>query len=245
MSEINIKLLTEENLQHMKKNIDRITNLISKNESNDWIHTEFSKPIFSIKTIRIEDFELKENPDSKDKEIDKQNSISLYEHLKSVPRYILTDEKFWLWLYLEKFYSVTRSIMPVTSKSTVSDHWMFKQGQKRGLMFGALSRCYFRIELTIDDKYPDKYMLSKWVIENPYRFRELSWRAFSSNATIVRNILLGEYQVIEIDGKKEDNDVYPQIAKYVSQLGSVRLLDLIDSKDMSSMIYNKMIELLG
>lgn len=244
MAEINIKLLTEENLQYMIKNIDRITKLIKENDSNEWINTEFNKPLFSTKTIKIEDFELDENPESKDKDIDKANSICLYEHLKDVPRYILTDEKFWLWLYLDKFYSVTRSIMPVGTKSTVSDHWMFKRGQKRGLMFGALSRCFFRVALTVDEKYPDKYMLSKWVIENPYRFRELSWRAMSSSSDIVKNILMGEYQAIVMLGKKEDNDVYPEIAKYVSQLGSVRLLDLIEPKDMSNLICNKMVELL-
>ena len=42
-----------------------------------------------------------------------------------------------------------------------------------------------------------------------------------------------------------DDSVYPEIAKYVSIIGSVRLLDKIKEKDIEEMIYRKMVQLLG
>ena len=42
----------------------------------------------------------------------------------------------------------------------------------------------------------------------------------------------------------ERNDIYPQIGKFVSVIGSVRLLDVISEEDISNMIYDKTKELL-
>lgn len=245
MSTINIKMLTESNLSHFKKNLDRVTELIKANVTNDWIYREFASPVFTTKTISIEDFNLHENKDSLDKAVDLDNSVKLYEHLKDVPRYILTDEKFWLWLYLEKFYNVSRTIMSIKSSTTVGDHWTYRKGKRRGIMFGILSRCYFRVELTVDNTLKDKYELTRWVIENPERFRNLTWRSMSSQASIVKAVIRGEHDAI-VNGKLvENNDVYPKIGKYVSEIGSVRLLDIISCDDLSKMVYNKMIELLS
>lgn len=52
----------------------------------------------------------------------------------------------------------------------------------------------------------------------------------------------GEKKVIDENPKKEANNIYPEIAKYVSIIGSVRLLDCISEEDIEKMIYDKMIE---
>ena len=189
MSKIHIKLLSENALAHMKKNIDVITKMIKENDSNEWIYSEFPEKMFVEKKYEIDDFSLADNPESNDKGLDLANSITIYESLKSLPRYVLTDERFWLWLHLEKFYKEVKSMMTVNGKSTILDHWMHKQGTRRGLMFGVLSRCYFRVALTVDESLPNKYELTNWVIENPERFRNLTWRSFSSEEHLVRGII--------------------------------------------------------
>ena len=237
MNRIHIKLLNENSLNHIKKNINTIVQKIQENESNDWIKSEFSKSMFDEKKYEIDDFVLESNPNSLNKEIDFKNSITLYEALKELPRYILTDERFWLWLYLEKFYTIVREMMPLKKASTFTDHWMFKPGTRRGLMFGVLSRCYFRVELSMDKNAKDKYILTKWVIDNPERFRNLTWRSLSSEEHLVRGILKGEKKAVEENLELEKNDIYPKIAKYVSTIGSVRLLDVISEEDIAEMIY--------
>jgi len=151
----------------------------------------------------------------------------------------LTDERFWLWLHLEKFYKEVKSMMTVNGKSTILDHWMHKQGTRRGLMFGVLSRCYFRVVLTVDESLPNKYELTNWVIENPERFRNLTWRSFSSEEHLVRGIIKGEKKAIDANPDLEKNSIYPEIAKHVSIIGSVRLLDIISEDDIAAMICEK------
>ena len=242
MSKIKIKLLSDTALAYFKRNMSKMVVKIQENETNDWVYKDFSNPIFVQKEYQIEDFELMPNPESADKEIDLNNSIVLYETLKSLPKYILTDERFWLWLYLDKCYTITRSMMKVTGKSTLSDHWTFAQGVRRGLMFGVLSRCYYRVLFTVDPSKEDKYELTKWIIQFPERYRNLTWRSFSSEAHLVRGILKGEKRAVEETGR-ENSKFYSEIAKYIMRVGSVKLLDVITEEDIEDITYNKMIEL--
>ena len=242
MSKIKIKLLSDTALAYFKRNMSKMVVKIQENETNEWVYKDFGNPIFVQKEYQIEDFELMPNPESADKGIDLNNSIVLYETLKSLPKYILTDERFWLWLYLEKCYTITRSMMKVTGKSTLSDHWTFAQGVRRGLMFGVLSRCYYRVLFTVDPRKEDKYELTKWIIQFPERYRNLTWRSFSSEAHLVRGILEGEKRAVEETGK-ENSKFYSEIAKYIMRVGSVKLLDVITEEDIKDITYNKMIEL--
>lgn len=242
MNKINIKLMSDSALAYLKKNIENVTTKIISNDENDWVYRDFKEPIFVEKNYAIDDIELSGNHDLEDKEIDIHNSILLYEALNNLPNYILTDERFWLWLYFEKFYKVTKSMMKIKGPSTIKDHWTFEQGVRRGLMFGVLSRCFYRVALTIEEDKIDKYNLTRWIIQSPERYRNLTWRSFSSERHLVRGIIRGEKRAVDEYGY-ENNDFYAEIAKFISQIGSVRLLDVIDEKDVENMVYNKMKEL--
>lgn len=244
MSSIVIKLLTDTALAHFYKNKESITKKIIENDDNKWIYDEFEQPMFVEKKFLINDFDLDDNPESENKEIDFLNHLKIYENLQILPRYILCDERFWLWLELEKFYFVTKRMMKINGVSTINDHWMFGQGVRRGLFFGVLSRCFFRVELTIDESLQDKYELTKWAIEKPERMRNLTWRSFSSEKHLVRGIIKGEKKAVELCGK-EQKDAYSEIAKFVSaELGSVGFLDAYSEKDIEHAVFNKMIELI-
>lgn len=244
MSKIHVKYMTDTARSYIYKNIEYVTKMISQNDSNEWIYKDFPEPIFQEKIFEIDDFSLIDNPNSDDKTKDLKNSITIYEVLKDLPRYVLTEERFWLWLYFDKFYSVVKRMMLIKSESTVRDHWTYARGTRRGIFFGVLSRCYFRVALTIDESdKEDKYKLTKWIIENPERFRNLTWRSYSSEAHIVRGAIKGEMKAVA-DTKKEDTKIYDDIGKYISKIGSVRLLDAISEKDIEEMVYSKCIELL-
>ncbi|HMM00006.1 MAG TPA: DUF6339 family protein [Bacilli bacterium] len=245
MNRIHIKIMSEDALAYLKTNAEYVAQKIKESESNEWIINTFPQPIFVEKKSLINDFELVSNPDSKNREIDFDNSRTLFENLNELPRYILCDERFWLWLHFDKFYSIVRNMMQINGKSTVENMWMHTQGTRRGLMFGVLSRCFFRVFLSVDDSLEDKYELTKWVIENPERYRNLTWRSFSSETHLVRGILKGEKKAIDENPSKERTAIYPEIGKYVSVIGSVRLLDAISEEDISAMIYGKVKELIG
>ena len=111
-------------------------------------------------------------------------------------------------------------------------------------MFGVLSRMYFRVALSVDDSLSDKYELTRWVIENSERYRNLTWRSYSSEPHIVRGALKGGKRALEDSKRGEQNSIYPIIGKYVSQIGSVRLLDSISELDIENFVYNKALQLL-
>lgn len=245
MSNINIKMLSEDAYLFLKTHLEEVTNKIIENEDNSWIQNFFPSPIFVDKKIIISDFNLTDNPDSKDKDIDLENSIKLYESLKSIPNFILCDDRFWLWLHFDKFYTIVRKMMKINGISTIKDHWLHSGGTRRGIFFGVLSRCYIRVALTIDNSLQNKYELTKWVVDNPLRFREFTWRNFSSENHLIRGCIKGEKKAIEeVTEAKESGELFAKIAKYVSNIGSVRLLDAISEKDIEQMIYLKTKKLL-
>ena len=140
----------------------------------------------------------------------------------------------------EKGYEAALIMMPVQEGSSVfKDHWLFTQGKRRGLFFGVLSRCFYRVDLTVEPGKTDPYELTRFVIDNPERFRNLSWRAFSSERHIVHGVLRAEKQILDEYGF-EKNAVYPEVAKYVSQMGSVMLLDVMDEDSIRKQVYRKL-----
>ena len=241
MSKINIKYMSDEAIATLRNSINTVTkNLKNNPNDNNWLKDLVKDNLYVTKKYEIEDFVLKVPKDNKDRETDIHNSILLYEHLNTLPLYVLTDERFWSWINFEKGYSVALKYMPISEgKSVFKDHWLFTQGKRRGLFFGVLSRCYFRVALTKDDTLDDPYELTKFVIEKPERFRNLSWRAFSSEKMIVLGTLKAEKRVLEELKMEEKTEYFTELAKDLSQLGSVKLLDAMSEKDIEEFIYKK------
>ncbi len=233
--------MTDEAIGTLYNNIDVVTQKLKNNPTDSgWLSDLVQGDLYITKKYEIEDFSLKIPKDSKDRETDISNSILLYERLCNLPLYVLTDERFWNWVNFDKGYTVALKYMPINEgKSIFKDHWLFTQGKRRGLFFGVLSRCYFRVALTRDESLADPYDLTRFVIEKPERFRNLSWRAFSSEKKIVLGTLKAEKRVLEEYHMEEKTEYYTELAKNISQLGSVMLLDAMSEKDIEVFIYNK------
>lgn len=240
MSKINIKYMSDEALATIKQNMEYVAEQLTKHPNDSsWLKELFEGPLYVTKTFEIEDFVLKQPIDDKDKDTDYQNSILLYERLKHLPKYVLTDERFWSWINFEKGYRAALKYMPVNGKKTVvQDHWLFTQGKRRGLFFGVLSRCYYRVALTVDYSLEDPYELTRFIIEKPTRFRELTWRSFSSEKSVVLGAVKAEKKIMENNPRLNDSPkYYTEIAKELSKLSSVKLLDGIDEKEIEVFVY--------
>lgn len=233
MSKINIKILSDEALATIKGNLDKFTNIVKENpKSNKAILEALPENAFVEKRYEIDDFELRPAIKNYD-EVDLENAILLYERLKDLPKHILGDERFWIWVILEKGYEAAIQAMPMESgKSIIKSHWLFSEGKRRSLMFGVLSRAFYRVALTKDDRLEDPYELTRFATENYERYRNFTWRTYSNNKKIVTATLHAEKKAIDKYGKKIESikDYYTEIAKYVSQLGSVMLLDAMDEE---------------
>lgn len=252
MNKINICYITEDALETLYKNSEEVANyLIKEKDNSNWLKLIYKGELFEEKKYKIDDIELL--VDDNYENVDFKNSIMIYETLKELPRYVLTDERFWCWFNFTIGYRAALQAMKINSKTTFEDHWLFKQGKRRGLFFNVLARCYFRVELSIDENNEDKYHLTKFVIENPERFRTLSWRSNSSEKTIVVGALKAEKDIVEkykdiIDVDKiKYNDgkgtIYSEVTKKLSLYGSVRLIDAASEEDIYNFVYEAMDEM--
>lgn len=243
MSEINIKYLANDVLDTLKANVKDIPQKIIDNPyDTEWLNDYAEKDIYVTKKYKIEDFNLDIPTSADDKDIDIKNSITLYEHLKKLPNYVLSDERFWLWLMFEKAYRICQILMPIKSadSSVFKDHWLFSNGNRRGLFFGALSRCYYRVSMTVDETLTDPYELTKFVINFPERFRVYSWRSISSQKHVLLGVLKAEKEIVEKYGEQNEvGKIYTELAKDLSKLGSVKLIDVMEEEEIKEYIYNK------
>lgn len=256
---INISFMTDEALETLRENSDKVSEYIKENKfDSSWISKIYSGKLYDIKKEKINDFELKISLNDKYKEVELENAIILYEVLKDLSRCVITDERFWAWINLSKCYKATTQAMPIKSSSTFRNMWLFTQGKRRGIFFGANSRLYFWTELTVDESIEDKYLYTRFVFDNHERIRQLTWRANSNNKHIVLNVVKAEKKIYD----KYANDleymdafnkcehgvgtrnIYTAISKYLSLYGSVRVLDVILDQDLQNLIYNKLEEIL-
>lgn len=243
MNEINIKFIADDTLETLKANIRGTTKKLMDNpDDSSWINNETNTETYVIKKYKIEDFNVEVPKNKDDRETDIKNSIKLYESLKHLPKYVLADERFWLWLMFEKSYKVCQILMPIKSvdSSVFKEHWLFSGGNRRGIFFGVLSRCYYRVAMTVDETLDDPYELSKFIINSPERFRGYTWRSISSQKHIMLGILKAEKAVIDKYGEeREINSIYAELVKDVSKLGSVKLIDAMSEDEIQQFVYKK------
>lgn len=241
MSKINVKLMTKETYATLKKNIDSYEHYFQENPDNgEWINTISSDPAFETKKFMIEDFELKVPNVANDKVVDLENAITLYEHLKELPRYILSEPRFWLWIMFEKCYETSLKSMENIDKTSFKHQWLFGDGLRRGLFLGILSRLYYRAELTYDsDNKEDPYYLTRYVMESPSRFREITWRTISNQKFVVKAMLKAEIRVNNEIDFDESSKLFTALAKEICKLGSIKLIDAMDEKELENYIYRR------
>lgn len=246
MNKINIQYASDELVETMRANPKIVVSHIQGSSDNGWVKNFISGRAFVTKKYEIEDFKLLMPRDEKDYGTIYRNAVILYEHLRDLPGYVLSDERFWLWLMLEKFYPESLVMMPITSESTFSDHWLFAQGARRSIFFGVLSRLFFRMLVTVDIENEDPYEFSRFAFENQYRLRNFTWRTYSSEKNVVLGALKGIKTFLQdYDDVDEDNNSYIMLAKYISQLGSAKLLDAMDKEYIKDKVYDKLIEYYG
>jgi hypothetical protein len=238
--------MTDYALETIRGNLPKTVKMMGLNpQSPDWLKRIVGSDPFVTKKYQVTDFDLSICEDGDYKKVDFENSVLLFESLRHLPRHILTDERFWGWINFDKGYAAAMQAMPIKGKeSTLRDHYLFTGGSRRGLFFGVLSRCYFRVELTYDDTLADKYELTRFVIENPERFRNLSWRAFSNQKHIVLGVLKAEKKATDQFGTKLTNDFFPEIAKAISRIGSVQLIDAFSEEEITDYTYKEIVKLL-
>ena len=241
MSKINIKLMSDSAYATLRKNINTYEEKFRKYPKDySWINSITNEAVFETKKYQVEDFELKIPSGPYDRDTDMANAITLYEHLNCLPEYIVTEPRFWLWVMFEKGYEASLASMEKHNATAFSHQWLFVDGVRRGLFFGILSRLYLRTELTYaPENAEDPYYLTRYVMENPLRFREISWRAISNYRFVVKAMLKAERRLNNELSFEERGAYFTDLAKEVCKLGSIKLIDAMSEEEIEDHIYRK------
>ncbi len=249
---INISFMNEKLLDTLYSNPKKIFEYINENPYDSrWLKELLDEAPFEQRKQKIIDFDLKLASDGKYKNVELRNAISLYEHIKDLPRYILVDKRFWLWLEFEKFYRVALQAMPLTTETRLEYSWLFKEG-KRGIWRNTFARGFFWVEFTIDESRKDIYELTKFVFEKIERIRNLTFDNKYRN--VVLNTIRAEKDIYDkyisdpiyketmerCEKGIETYNIYTFIRKSLSLYGSARILDFMDDKDLYDVIYEKL-----
>lgn len=245
MKKINVKYMSDDTLEMIKNNPEKYTEIVIKNpQSNSWILEDFKQPYIE-KKLTILDFDFVVDSKLNKQDLSYLNSLILHKALNHLPPYVLSDERFWAWLNFDKGYELCQLMMPLKEHSSrLKNHYFFGGGIRRGMFFGVLSRLFFRAYLTCDKESSDPYELTRYVNDNPQRFRNLSWRTYSNNSDLVKKVLKIQYRLELLFKEKITTKVYEEIAKYISELGSMTYVDIISEHELEFLISQRVNKIL-
>lgn len=164
MTMINVKLMTQEAYLTLRTNSEEVIKQINDHPSDStWLKNYLGFEPYETKDYQIEDFDLLSG-DAENAAF--KNGVTLYEHLKDLPRYILCNTRFWAWINFEKAYK--QAISEVKLKKSIFElNWLPGTNSRRYLMLGIISRNYFKTEISACDELDNPYELTEFMFQNP------------------------------------------------------------------------------
>lgn len=238
---INIKLMTDNAYETLTQNLDYAYKCIQNNPNDSkWLYDIVGENPYETKKYEIEDFCLIYEEET-NKDIDFANSKILYEHLSSLPRYILCDKRFWAWIAFEKAYKVALQSVKLEKKETFKRYWLFNNS-RQWLMLGAISRFFFKVDVSVLEDASDKYEYTRFIYDSDY---DIYRSIIDRNICMIRNVAHAFLKVTkriseELNIRLNKNQIRI-IAKEMSQLGSVVLIDMYEEDEVFNLLYDKII----
>lgn len=238
-------LMKQECIDTLKKNASSVREDIKNNPTNiEWIKKYYTGEPFEKSKFYVDDFDFV-IPEKIGCSCAVENAITLYEALHDVvPKAVLADERLWCGLIFTKGYKYAQMDMSIDEKNAVTDHWFMnlKYGTRRALFFHIIARLYFRCEYSLDEEKDDPYELLRfgYLDDAMSIIRVAFWRSYSSNKEIPLGLLEGEKRLYEETGIKLSGDEIDYAIKYVSRLGSVRLIDSFSKEEIADKVYKEL-----
>lgn len=241
---IEIKLMTEQAYKTLQKNSAEVTQMINDHPSDSsWLKSYLGFEPYETKKYYVEDFEL-DNDDDYSK-VALHNSIVLYEKLKNLPRYILCNIRFWAWVTFEKAYKQAISTISPVKLLTVESWWL-PNNSRRDLMLQIIARQYFRAEVSVDLTKEDKYYLTDYIVNHAETtYQNIAFRNIGM-LPCVTNAFLRACRQASIDTHIElTANQIREVMKETSKIGSVMLIDTMDSDEIYELLYPKILNILN
>lgn len=237
--EINIKMMTEAAYLTLQKNPEDVYNNILNHPLDClWLEEYLGGNPFEEKKYSIEDFELIHN--GNDSEVVLENSITLYEHLNHLPRYILCNPRFWAWITFEKAYQEAQNSSKITGGAFISSTWLITSS-RRSLLLGVISRFFFMVQMSVDETKPDKYALTEYLMSNAETYRNLCYRNFGMLKNVTLAVIRVQKDICEKFRITLVNKQSAAMVKETSKIGSVMLMDIMTEEEIYAILYPKFV----
>ena len=235
-------MMTVEAYETLRKNYKDVYTQINMHPSDStWLEDYLGFYPYETKKYTIEDFDLKDSEEYSEVALD--NCITLYEHLKNLPRYIICNSRFWAWITFEKAYKQAIHSMKLTTAELIKTFWLTTDS-RRSLMLGVTSRSYFRTEVSEDDSLDDRYKYTRRLVSGMgglKMYRALVYR----NIGMLKPVSLAFIQCfVDIESNygesSVNNDHLGIVMKDASKIGSVMLIDNMSKEEIYSILYRKL-----
>ncbi len=242
-----VHFLTSDALMTLKSNV-KVNMKNYTNENNQWIYDYFGKEkCFLEYKTEFPKFELNYNEEENIGTIDVNNTIALYNSMRSLTDAQATDERLWsgmchcdFWDYLKKRWNENKTHEKSENEKLIKNRFFFGQYQKRSLITNSLAKLWWVGRLTYDESRPDPFELTKY-LSSDYATKTLV--IFSNNYMGNKTIAIGlisalkelDDEEFKIDGMTY-RDLYTKATKYLNVLGGTYVLDYFSSEEIKEKI---------
>lgn len=246
---MNIKMMTDQAIEKCRTDAEELARKVYGNPENaDWLESFVGSDPFIEKTFEIPDFELevpvKGSPDEKD--VIARNCVTLHKALKDLPAYILGDARFWAWLTFSKGYKLAIYKSEI-DKEYLKNNWLSKyDNSRRSAMLQTIGSEYFVGALTEKTMSGgEDYALTAYLSGNRELYRNLVYRNISDVPVVSQALIkaLSDYDAIDRSERLKDREAIRALMKYVSNLGSVMLVDAIPAEELYEKIFGYLLGL--
>lgn len=220
-------------LLELKKSISKNIDLYRSDTS--WLVDELNIHSSNPIQLNVTDFKNRSADDLK-------NAIILHTYYKDLPYTLASDQNYWTLLTHTEFWKYMRERWPLESaqgelESFIKTRYFF--GQK-GMYRNGLSRLWWYVELTYDEKSDDHYKYTKLLledqdlaaqtIENRYLARnKVAMKALFEMLDYVEN-RQNQGEIKKLTGIQR-RGLVRDTAQYFNLSGAVEMWDILSSKD--------------
>jgi len=238
---IKVSIMTDEAIEKCRSDTESLVRkMYGSPNDNGWFPSFIGAVPFEERKFEIDPPILEVPQGEITTEIRIKNAIAIHSSLKDLPSFILGDVRFWAWASFSFGYSyaISRTVLDVAS---VKANWVPRgENARRPTMLQVLGREYFMADLTENiGNTPFEYL--GYLLDNNALYFGLVYRNFSDIPAVTNAIIKGFAETSKMNpsssiGVKE----FQAVLKEISNLGSVRLIDVIPEDELFSFVKDRL-----
>lgn len=244
-----IQMLHEASLRELKRWAEQKITLYSKTKVTweEYLHdgqgiVELHYEVESIPQLKVTD-ERKPYFD------DVENAILIHKSMRNLPKFILSDERFWThqthfvhWDYMRKRWRITSNKYKSRQKriNVVLSRYFFQfmRTIDRAELRNGLSRLYWITEATYDEQAADPYELTRLAFQTQDVVQNLTENNFARAPQIVRGTLRAMRDLDEEGVDWKSRLPFRSLVKHLNLSCGARMVELLTDEEIHAIATN-------